>query len=293
MVKLKSKLILEVILVAGVIAFIMSCNKPEESVVAKTAMLVSDYSKAGEIHNAFLTNFKENFKEVEGVEDLEERIEVINNFNNEFVSSLDLPTQEKQMIIQELEDHKDLVVTKNPDSKTLSGDDLKSTNTEDTNIFDLIEQLKKSNQINENTYSILSRLSIDLKSNYEHLLSDAQLKVNIQELIKEFNNIGYNVDSGEGEMVATVLAISIASIEWWEDNPDAFADNLKSTKALPAWAAADVVGAAWGAATGAIGSYSGTGEVNWTAVGVGAVSGAVAGSTGIVGKAGKWISSLF
>ena len=131
-----------------------------------------------------------------------------------------------------------------------------------------------------------------LYGNVGGLLAKGKI-IEIQELIEEFNHIGYNVDSGEGEMVATVLAISIASIEWWEENPDAFTDNLKSTEALPAWAAADVVGAAWGAATGAIGSYAGTGEVNWTAVGVGAVSGAVAGSTGIIGKAGKWLSKLF
>lgn len=51
---------------------------------------------------------------------------------------------------------------------------------------------------------------MDLKANYEGLLSDAQLKINTQDLITEFDNIGYQPDSGQGEMVATILAISIA-----------------------------------------------------------------------------------
>jgi len=67
----------------------------------------------------------------------------------------------------------------------------------------------------------------------------------------------------------------------------------KNTKALPAWAAADVVGAGYSAVVAGIGSYSTTGEVNWGEVRIAAVGGAVAGSTGIIGKAGKWLSGLF
>lgn len=94
-------------------------------------------------------------------------------------------------------------------------------------------------------------------------------------------------------MVASILAISIASIEWWEENPDAFADNTKSTKALPVWAAADVVGGVLGAGMSAAAQYGVNGDVNWEIVGYSALGGAVAGSTGIVGKAAKWISGLF
>ena len=42
-------------------------------------------------------------------------------------------------------------------------------------------------------------------------------------------------------------------------------------------------------ATGAIASYAGTGEVNWTAVGIGAASGAISGSTGAIGKIASWL----
>jgi len=56
---MKTKLTFSVLLVLGVTAF-MSCEK-EESNVAKTKIQVSDFSKWGEIHNAFLTNVKNNF----------------------------------------------------------------------------------------------------------------------------------------------------------------------------------------------------------------------------------------
>lgn len=95
-------------------------------------------------------------------------------------------------------------------------------------------------------------------------------------------------------MVGTILAISMASLEWWGQNSDALDDlaskNNAANRALIApWVAADLVGATWGGATGAIASYAGTGEVNWTAVGVGALSGAVSGSTGAIGKIAKWL----
>lgn len=103
--------------------------------------------------------------------------------------------------------------------------------------------------------------------------------------------MGYLADDGSGYVSGYAIAISIASMEWWEENPDAAMMDLKGTSVLvPAWAVADVVGAIWGATSGAIGSYLMNGEVKWGAVGFGALSGAVAGSTGVVGKVAKWIS---
>lgn len=290
MFKFKSKLIVAIMLVVGVATFIISCNK-EESVETKTTMQVSDYSKVGEIHNALLTNVKDNFEAVEKVESLEERVEVINNFNKEFISKLDLSVKEKQSVIQGLDENKTLVVTSDLTKKCFSSDNYKSGG--EGNLFTLIEQLKTDNQINENTHSILYRLSTDLKLNYESQLSDEALKQSVLGLISEFNNLGYDITSGEGKMVASILAISIASIEWWEENPDAFADNTKSTKALPVWAAADVVGGVLGAGMSAATQYGVNGDVNWEIVGYSALGGAATGSTGIVGKAAKWISGLF
>ncbi len=87
------------------------------------------------------------------------------------------------------------------------------------------------------------------------------------------------------------------SFESFDINPDIITlsegIDQKSTKALQVWVGADIAGAAVGATQSAIISYTTTGEVNWESVGLSAVGGAIVGSTGIIGKAGKWISNLF
>lgn len=100
---------------------------------------------------------------------------------------------------------------------------------------------------------------------------------------------GYTEESKYGKTLAYALSISLASIEWWQINTDA----LPQTRALPAAIALDAAGAAIGAVIGAVSSYAGNGEVNWTSVGVSAVGGAITGSLGMVGKAAKWLSKLF
>ena len=55
----------------------------------------------------------------------------------------------------------------------------------------------------------------------------------------------------------------------------------------------DAAGALVSAGAVALNNYINNGSISWSAVGTGAVIGAVTGSTGIVGKVGKWIASLF
>lgn len=69
-------------------------------------------------------------------------------------------------------------------------------------------------------------------------MSDEQLKISVQNLINEFDAYGYISTADEGVFVGTVLAISMASIEWWEENPDALGD----LKVAP-WVGADIIGA--------------------------------------------------
>jgi len=96
--------------------------------------------------------------------------------------------------------------------------------------------------------------------------------------------------------MAMTLAISISSLNWWKENGDTLSGSLgkiKSAMLLPAWVGADIAGAAIGAITSGISQYTVNGDVNWSVVGLSALGGAVAGSTGIVGKVGEWLSGLF
>lgn len=291
MLRIKITTFIAILAIIGV-SGILSCEKEINSKEELT-LKVSDFSKAGEIHNAFLTNANNNLEIVEGVNDLNEKVEIISNFNKEYAASLDLSMKDRQNLIKSLDNHKEFVLSDKLTEKSFGNSYLKSGKIEDANIFELIENLKSTSTINEETYNILNRLSLDLKSNYEYSLSDAQLKLNVLQLIGEFREIGYKTDSGEGKMLGTILALSISSIEWWEENPDAFGENLKSTKALPVWAAMDIVGGVIGAGMSVAIQASVNEEVNWEIVGYSALGGAVVGSTGIIGKAGKWLSGLF
>ena len=95
--------------------------------------------------------------------------------------------------------------------------------------------------------------------------------------------------------MAYTLAISISSLQWWEDHAlTGVSENANGrVMALPAWAALDIGGALVSGAIAASGQYTLTGEVNWEVVGWSATGGAVSSSTGVVGKIGKWIGGLF
>jgi hypothetical protein len=233
---------------------------------------------------------------IESITDKQEKIEAIYEFNKNFVSSLDISDNEKNLLISDLERSKDLVKEDVLISQSF-GNHLynKTTRNQESeeNLFEIIDNLRTNGTINDNSFQILNSLSNDLKANYEGSLSDNQLKINVQTLVNDFNNVDYSENS-EGEMVGTVLAISISSIEWWEQNPDAL-DNLTSknnvsNKALIApWLAVDLVGATLGAASSAGIQYGVNGDVNWEIVGWSALATGATASTGAVGKIVKWL----
>ncbi|NOU61854.1 hypothetical protein [Marinifilum caeruleilacunae] len=278
---MKKQFVLLLLLGLGV-GFIYSCSKNEDTTNTNEETLkVSNYSKIGDIHNQFLTNVKNNFEAIDNGEDVDEKIDFINNFNKKFVSTLEISSTDKTTLIGELNKHKELVVESNVKKVSFGNVGLKSGDPESENLLDLIERLKSDNQINSDSYRILSDLYYNLKLNYNRELSDYDLKLNVEKLITEFNNVGYDAISQEGHMLATVLAISISSLEWWEENPDAYGN----TKVAP-WVAADIGGAIYG------GIYGGITGGSWESAGWGALGGAIAGSTGIAGRIGKYLSRL-
>ncbi|WP_439131502.1 hypothetical protein [Polaribacter sp.] len=279
------------------ILFIVACSKEDSTKIETTQLKVSDFNKIGKIHNSFLTNVKDNFKIIETFTDEQEKIEAIYQFNKDFVTSLDISSTEKNLLIADLNKTKSLVKEDVLISKSFGISINNKSNSKkqenEENLFDIIENLKTDGKINNESYQILNSLSNDLKANYEGSLSDNQLKINVQLLINDFNNVGYS-ENTEGELVGTVLAISISSIEWWEQNPDAL-DNLASksnasNKALIApWLAADLVGGTLGAVASAGIQKGVNGDVNWEIVGWSALAAGATASTGAVGKIVKWL----
>lgn len=68
---------------------------------------------------------------------------------------------------------------------------------------------------------------------------------------------------------------------------------LVPSKVLPVFVGVDIAGAIIDACVSGVGSYVTASDFNWKSVAWGAASSAIVGSTGIVGKVGKWISKLF
>jgi hypothetical protein len=256
----------------------LACSINDGANLETNQLEVADFNRLGEVHNLFLTNVKENFSVIESITDEQERIESIYRFNKDFVSSLDISSTEKSIMIDNLEKTKSFVKEDVLLSQSFGDTTYRETGKNkksDENLFEIIDNLKISGIINENSHQILNSLTNDLKDNYEGFLTDEQLKTNVQSYINDFNEIGYTKNS-EGEMVGAVLAISISSIEWWEENPDALGNLLTKNKApsnalVAPWIATDLVGAALGAASSTAIQYGVTGEVNgeivaWSAV---------------------------
>lgn len=269
---------------------LLGCESEGE--IAKTTqyLTIRDFKQSGEIHNAFLSNVKDNFKPPTTSGSQQDKVKYINEFNRSFARTLKLDEEKKSEIINALDHNKQLVRTEHLTETAFYTASNGKTSESEVNLFENIEYLLDNRLISDFGAGLLEDYANDVKSNYEGLLSDAELKSKTMDYIADFEAHGYSAESGEGQMVGNILAISIASIEWWEENPDAFDYNNENGRVMIApWVAADLVGAAWGGTTGAIASYAGSGEVNWTGVGVGALSGAIAGSTGAVGRIAKWL----
>lgn len=161
----------------------------------------------------------------------------------------------------------------------------------DPRIEKSLEIMKADGAIDEFELRSVNRLLMAFKqdANWDEFV---QL---IDELSSSYEN-RYERGVNEGELLGATLAIANASKEWWIENPNApYSQEQPSLRLLPAWLAADAVGAVLG---GVI-SYAyqeATGDCNENDpcdLGGAILAGAVMGSTGVAGKAGRWISKLF
>lgn len=158
---------------------------------------------------------------------------------------------------------------------------------EELAVFEVVDGIYSDEIISEFGHNLLINYMNDVKANYEGLLSNSELKAKTLQYINEFESHNYSLDSGEGQLIGTTLAISIASMEWWEENPDAYPE---TETFLAPWAALDIVGGVFSGAASAGIQYGVNGSVNWEIVGWSSLAGAVSSSTGVVGKVAKLLA---
>jgi len=270
-----------------------SCSESKEDYESTSALLsFNSFEKYGEIHNKFLSNFNREFTTNPEIRSVNEAIDYISFFHQNYVERLEMNSFEKNALVKSLGDSRRFLET-DKFYQELFEPDYKSSGSRKGKYFEVNEKAFSKGLIDKFEFIGLNELGQKVKDNFDGVISDAELENFLIHLKDEWITQQYSVSSKHGQILAITLSIALASVEWWQQNPDAFDDSRKSTKTVAAVVAADVVGAGYSAVVAGIGSYTTKGEVNWGAVGIAACGGAIAGSTGIVGKAGKWIASFF
>ncbi len=264
-------------------------NNPKEDAIS-----VSDFSFLGKWHNEFLVNAHNKYpnSEFRSISSKEDALKTLLVINKDFAKVNRLPIQYSNVDFDKYFDE----FYKYADTEYISGvllskDNLRSTSSLDE-VFTLketLEFLKEKNELSNFSYQVLNDLIILVERNYHKELSDFELKKSVLSLIDRVNFHKYKKDSPEGALVASVLSISIHSLTFWEENSEIMYSNGK----IAPWVGADIAGALIGGATGALSSYASSGRVSLTACSISAGVGAISGSTGLVGKAGRFISRLF
>jgi hypothetical protein len=251
-------------------------------------MEVSDYVDMGEMHNSFLDNALDKYDDSLTGRLMEVNMAHLRTLGIEPVRLVDMESKigaEPYLLPPDEFAHGAFYRRGLANGRIAQGEGT---------VFESLGLLRESGVIGGFSYDLLMKLSNDTMRNFEGSLSNGKLKSNIFGYIQEFDRHGYPSNSGEGGMVGAILAISIASLEWWDQHPEITEPVGSENKAFMApWVAADVAGAVVGGVSGAVIERSFTGEVNWQSVGAGALVGAATTSTGIVGRFGHWIRRRF
>jgi len=215
-----------------------------------------------------------NFEPDESITNLEDAIEFVNQFNISFALTLDIQEYEFKKIIESLNNFKRLVCT----------DVLVSEINDEGLYLDYLKEAYKRKVIDKFEYDNLITL---VQASYDNCMGRVS-KENLEILV---NNIQSNWEAKRstfgaeyGNLLGITLAISQASLEWWTEN---------WVEKLPPQVGTDIAGAVIGGCIALGGQLIfGDGSVNWGAVGYGALGGAITGSTGAVGKLGRWIGKF-
>jgi len=251
----------------------MACTNDDRQ---NETLKVDNFTKIGELHNNFLTNIKDNIKPLTVNQNNEKKIDYINFYNLNYTSNEIMNVVNKSSLIKSLNGTKRFIKTTNLTDELF---DIEK-NDGSFNIFEIIQELKNQNTFGDFGSNFMNDFAINLKHNFNGNLSDSDYKQTVLLSIEKYNNHNYSSNSKEGVLIGQILSISIHSIEWWEQNPDAIENKL-----LP-WVAADIGGAIAGGLGSVLSNWWNDEDVDWSDAAAWAVGGAVGASTG------TWLATL-
>lgn len=266
------------------------CSKQDEILgidsITPETLSIDMFSHYGEMHNKFIANAYKNFVEPRRIANIDAAIDYICQFNIAFVDSLRLSDDERNLTISALHDYKRFVNTRAFYAEFF---EVGSKNGSDKSLYyTLIDEAASVEAIDDFELEQVSRIGQLLQENHDGLISDEELYSIILKIKEQWEGMDYTVESNKGQMLGVILSISLASLEWWTENPEAAINH--ETRIAP-WVAGDIAGAVIGAASSAVNGAIG-GEITAGGVGRGALIGAVAGSTGAVSKLAKVIQKV-
>lgn len=290
------------LLFLSLIAVLFSCQKElinstqntdsevlEEQSFRNNLILFDDFKQYGELHNLYLTNVKDNFLDPSNLNSIEEAVDYINSFHISFVNTFSISNDKKNEYANLLTLSKDYVITEAFMNKFVSINGA---------YYQEIQKLFNLGGIDEFEKKSLIEFGQKVSENHNGSLSTPSFKEYLINLKYEWESQNYTVNGHNGYILPIVLSISLHSLEWWSQNPDAYGRG--SFRALPGWAAADAAGAAVSALASVTkdivkddldggGAIQGAGKRAATA----AVMGAVTASTGAVKKVKDLIQYFF
>lgn len=282
-------------LLTGLILLPVACNEVSSSTQPEPKLLdFNQFEVYGEVHNQFLTNVKENFIADNEITEMENALNYLNDFQQNYLFEADLKGLDKHRLSEALNNSKELSVHEKAYEKMFIRSKSDSEFNEEPSLYDLLTIAKEQGVVDTFEYTSLTQLSDKVKGSYEGSVSGAELKSFVVSLKEEWEEQEYTTESENGILMAYALSISLASIEWWEENTDAGLTETTSGKvmALPAWAAMDIGGAIVSGAIAVSGQAILADDISWDVVGYAALGGAVATSTGAAGKVAKWLGLM-
>ena len=249
------------------------------------------YQRYGLIHNAFLTNAYENFNADSLCVNVTSRTEVINvieQFNQSFLQTLSYSSQEKTTMSADMSEYKEFVDSDYLYKKAFSSQIGGVTNVK---AYDMLDSLNSKHLIDSFEYNSLTLLLEKAENALKGNISYLELESVVNQQKNAWLSQEYTENSESGQLSGYTLAISLASLEWWANNPTA-GDTL-IIHALPGWAAMDIAGAIVGGVGAVVNQEPPPPPVNWNGVGGGALWGGAMGSLGAVSRLAKAFQNLF
>jgi hypothetical protein len=272
-----------------------TCKKDSDSLDFKKKTLKSlntsleNWSMYGEMHNAFMENICIVFDENLNFQNIDEALDYLTKMHYNFADQCSLNESDKSVIHEYLYEFKSFSFVPNLYDFIFEYNG---------GISYQIDQLYKWNEIDKFERDNLKELLTQIQANFSAEITNDDFVIFVNDMISNYSAY-YSSNNEQGKLLGTVLAISSASIEFWDKHPDQIAAP-NACYGVRVVVATDVAGALVGGTVTGVTSYARNGQVDWKGVGISAGIGAVTASTGAISKvsgvlitAAKWIVSKF